>query len=312
MVTVNIVIPYRPNAEAISAWGPKEGEPKPKREDTLNRCLFYLRKNSAFKHNFIIAIDSDIDIKNVEKSIVDMSNVQIIQSSYVLPEYMKNQLERVQQKARINHAFIDAHNAISDDDWVCYSFISDLIPCKNWDKFLVEQIQKRNNDERYAYCPMFVEVFPRYGHIIVKGEELTHDKIWNVWRRDICIHALTLPEPKDREYVTEDDFDSFCKIARGNFSGINKHSSPEIVYTEDETIIENISGMRVFSYIACFFIKNKYVKRALFPFPFENGGNNWEMAVDNKLEVQKLVVTNSFVFHPIVTVFQSKENDKNR
>lgn len=299
MFTANIVIPYRPNVSAISSWANPE-EQKPEREDTLNRCLFYLRKNSEFQHNFIIVIDSDISIDFVQSSIKDMDRVKIIQSNYLLPEFTKDYSNSTKQKMRINHAFVAAHNSIPDEEWVCYSFISDVIPCRGWDKYLIEQIQKRG--ENYAYVPMFVEIFPRYVNgIFVKGEEITHNKIWNVWRKNICCHALTLPEPKERNFIIEDDFENFCSIARGSFNNIDRHEAyrnetPNIEYHLDDEIIIEDANLRIHGYLACYFIKNKYVKFALNS--TSSFSEDWAFYVDNKLPVKKVVVTNSFVFHP--------------
>lgn len=269
MFKVNIIIPFRPNAERATIKTVKK-------EDTLSRALFFLNKNSFFKHKIIIATDSDVDIENIK--IDEDINTRIMKSNYVCQE------KKYQSYYRMNAAYLTAINSILDNEWVCFGYTSDLICSNCWDLRIFNAIQKFGDN--YVYVPMFVEEFPKYpyGEQIVKGLDITPNRIWKEWRETICCHALTFPSPADRDYITEEDFDNYIKLAN---------------QMKMDYIIEKC-GVRNYGYYNVMFMKTEYAKKAMRMF---FNGSGFDIDFDDRLNsilgLEKVVVTDSFVLHPL-------------
>lgn len=295
MFKFNIIIPYRPltlgnriNPQIEikqlenGKWNPKEPtppywlEPSYGRQD-LYRAIKYINKNSLFQHNIIIAIDDDIFPNDA--FLKEFDNVRVIKSSYKIDP--SNYSDRGEVPlTRMASANMTAIDTLADEDWMCLSFIEDLIPCKLWDKYIIDAIEQYGDG--FIYVPMFVEAHGGlHSDKPIKGLVATPDRIWNVWRREECCHALCLPEPADRKYITEKDFDDYIRIA-------NEAHMP--------LIIERC-GLRNYGYYGVMFMKAKIPKLIRLKI-----GYNFDLDFDNRLysegRYQKMVVTNSFILHP--------------
>lgn len=273
-------------------WNPIEPtppywlEPSYGRQD-LYRAIKYINKNSLFKHNIIVAIDDDV-FPN-DDFLKEFDNVRVIKSSYKIDSNNYSHKHEV-SLTRMAAANMTAIDMLADEDWMCLSFIEDLIVCKLWDKYIIDAIEKQGDG--FIYVPMFVEAHGGlHSDKLIKGLVATPDRIWHVWRREECCHALCLPEPADRNYVTEKDFDDYIRIA-------NEAHMP---------LITEICGLRNYGYYGVMFMKAKVPKRIRLKI-----GYGFDLDFDNRLysegRYQKVVVTNSFVLHPIgSTTFKTEE-----
>lgn len=309
MLKFNIIIPYRPLSVGSrlnplgeirqledGKWKPKEPtppywlEPSYGRQD-LYRAIRYINKNSFFKHNIIVAIDDNIFPNGT--FLKEFDNVRVVKSSYKIDpnNYSDKGEVPLTRMAAANMTVIDS---LDDEDWMCYSFIEDLIAGKLWDKYIIDAIEQYGDG--FIYVPMFVEAHGGlHSDKLVKGLTATPDRIWNVWRKEECCHALCLPEPADRNYVTEKDFDNYIPTA-------NEAHMPLIIEP---------CGLRNYGYYAVMFMKAKIPKRIRLKI-----GYGFDLDFDNRLYseggYQKVVVTNSFVLHPIgSTTFKTEEELQN-
>lgn len=243
------------------------------RED-VHRGICFLKKNSVNKYKILIAMDSDVYPQ--ESWLKEYKEVSIFKSSYVpqgdeypMPYY------------RLASAYRDSINSLPDDEWICYGYTSDLICAKEWDSYIVDAINAYGQD--YVYIPMFIETRSGGGqppYQSIWDMQVTPQLIWNDFRKYICCHALTMPEPSSRQ-ISEDDFDHYIEVA-------NQGNMPL-------TVIE-MCGLRDLGYYNVMFMKAKYAKRAGFKL-----GYGFDLYFDNALGVmglQKVVVTKSFVLHP--------------
>ena len=300
---VNIILAYRPLSRGGNTtpnqdirqlpdgrWSDDDGQYRFSGDhryhggDDVVRTIKILNKNSHFKHNIIVAIDSDVYPN--ETFLKEFDNVTVFKSKYLHKEDLA-----VAPSFRTNAAMYEAIHSIPDEEWLCYAYASDLICCRDWDKRVIEAIQTHGDE--YIYVPMFTEVRGDMGNVVLKGIEPTPDLIWNEWRRTVCCHALTMPQPACG-YFTETDMDNFIRIA----------SAPvKPVY-----IVER-PGDRIYGYYAILFMKAKYAKKAI-----RMIGPGFDTDFDNRLysvcRLMKIVVTNSFVFHPFCE-FKSEDPELN-
>ena len=291
----NIIIPFRPcskggaSAPSVEFWQNENGEwndpgdakwntptagyrnsgfYKPCAKygdgDELKLAIKYLNKNSAYKHNIIVVTDADVHFhKNYLK---EYDNVTLLNAE--------------PSPHRLSTALLHGVHYVPDDEWIFYSYVSDLICPKNWDVPIVQAIEKYG--EKYVYAPEFTEVHSSFSGVgVLKGLEPTPSNIWNTWRKN---YLLLMPAP-NKDYFTEDDMNYFIKRANEANNGI---------------IIEK-PGVREYGYYTVFILKAKYGKAAL----RRCGGDGcdaFDLDFDNRLDsvcgLQKAVVTNSFIFHP--------------
>ncbi len=290
---LNIIIPYRPLSHGASntplgelyqlpdgRWGQKNdrheeyqisGIHRYDKTDELIRAIEFINKNSYYKHNIIIGVDNDVYPN--EDYFKKFDNVRIFKARYVYNGDLK-----VIYFYRQNAVHKETIDSIPDDEWICYSFIADLICSKHWDKPIDDAIQQYGDN--FVYVPMFAEVRGGMGNKIVRESEISPGNIWDTWRRDICCHALTMPIP-DKGYFIEEDMDNYIKVANAANKGI----------------ITEKPGDRIYGYYATMIMKARYGKRAM-----RLIGPGFDTDFDNRLysecNLLKKVITNSIVFHP--------------
>lgn len=235
----------------------------------IDQAISTLNKRSAFKHKIIVVLDSDV-FPN-ENFLKEFDNVSVKKSTYVLDQ--KKELYFYRMAAAIRDGFM----GIEDEEWICYIYLDDWICSKEWDKFIVNAIEKYGDN--YVYTPMFIEP---YSHHYSQGgyfgdEKPTFEKIWDKWRREICIHSLTMPIPGNG-YIEESRFEEYIKTA-----------------TRNDLIIEPC-GVRQYGYYAGMIMKAKHAKRIGM-----NLGPGFDTDFDGRLYsvlgLNKVVMTNSFILH---------------
>lgn len=291
----NIIIPYRPlsGGELRTPRGPIDQLPDGRwkdddgqyryggyyrygskidhKFDELVRAIKFINKNSYYKHNIIVVVDADVFPNDIYFKQFD--NVNILTCDYPLPNTGNLAYYRV------STSYMKGINSIQDEEWLCYGYISDIICHKDWDKHIVEQIQKYG--EKFVYVPMFTEIRSGIADRVVRWSEITPENIWDTWRKTICCHALTMPLP-NREFFTEEDMNYYVNIA-------NQYSRPPVIIEKP--------GDRIYGYYAVMFMKAKYAKKAI-----RMEAEGFDTSFDNRLysecNLMKVVVTNSYVFHP--------------
>ncbi len=289
-IKINILVTYRPlctgamhsvigpinqlpdgrwKSETICAKGNRYGID----EDELIRAIKFLNKNSYYKHNITVIIDEDVYPNDTY--LKEFENVKIIKSGYV--HYGPLETLAVTQA---NGADVAGINSIPDEEWLCYAYQSDLICAKDWDRPIIDSINKLG--ENYVYVPMFTEVRGGIANRSVLGIEPTPELIWDKWRKIISCHALTMPYPREGPFFNEEDMDKFINIA--NSGGM----PPEIIEKP---------GDRIYGYYALLIMKAKYAKNAI-----RIIGPGFDTDFDARLysicNLMKAVITRSFVFHP--------------
>ena len=292
---MTIIMPYRPCRGGMNSvygdliqqengdWHNSNGDCMNGRDNLINiprRAIEFLRKNSRFKHDIVVAIDSDM--KPHESWLKEYDNVRIFQSKYVCPEPSHHAWFRLVATQR------DAMLSLPDDEIVCYGYIADLVCSKNWDLYIDEAYKEYGDDK--TYVPMFVEArSPRGAMSAVIGEaaksevvelgQVTHEKIWTKWR-ELCMHALTIPPQTDHDYMTEEYFDEWIKIAVSVPIGLNG-------------VILEKCGTRRYGYWLPLISKNNRLKQALAGLKI---GPGWDLVFEAHLGI-KAVIAKSFVLH---------------
>jgi len=295
---MTIIISYRPSREGMDSpagpifqdaecrWQDAQGivYRRPDHygdQDDIYRAVESIKKNSIYNHQILIAIDNDMTPhENWLKKLGE--NVQWIKSGYDVPIGCPD----VPQKRGMN-ALRAGILYCEDDDIVCYAFPSDAIAGKNWDKYVVEAMQKFGDEK--VYTPIFVEARTDFGcNTNAIGEkmkqyidpmgDLTPDNIWNKWRDKYCCHSLTLKPPTDRDYFNESDLDEWSEVARKGKTEVSFEPC----------------GSRDFGYYAVMIARNKIFKKAADQLLKGSGGDT---SFDNNLGCEKAVVTASHVFH---------------
>jgi len=292
----NIVIPYRPLTEGnrnnplckISQLSDGRWDSeikyynwlKPEFEnDELHRAIYYINKNSVFKHNIIVAIDSDIYPNDTW--LKEYDNVKWIKSEWVVPPEMWAAPDKscisLSRMAAADEAGIFS---VADDEWVVYAFIEDAIPCKQWDMPIVDAIMKY--DDEYIYVPNFVECHSgihSLGGTLIHGQE-TPELIWDTWRKNQCCNALVMPTREGRTWINEQDFDDYIKVAN----------------SERPDYFVELAGVRQNVYYAFFVMKAGLAKRVGF-----HKQHCFDLLFDaelGQLGVMKMGITDSYVLHP--------------
>lgn len=259
-------------------WQEDNNQPVPEnhyRED-IHRGIHFLSKNSVNKYKILVATDQDVYPQ--DWWLKEYKEVGIFKSSYIpqgdeypMPYY------------RLAAAYRDSINSLPDDDWICYGYTSDLICANEWDRHIAEAINQYGSDR--VYIPMFIETRSGGGqppYEWIWDMQVTPELIWSEFRKHICCHALTMPEPSSKE-ISEKDLDYYIDVA-------NQGVMPPIVI--------EMCGVRDLGYYDVMFMKAKYAKRAGFSLGF-----GFDTLFDNRLgemELQKVVCTKSFVLHPWV------------
>ena len=254
---------------------------------SLRLALNALEKNSFFEHKIKIMIDRDVYPN--KDFLKEYRNIEIIKTDCVPPKDIPP--GAASWCWRLSAADKAGVESVPDDEWLCYSYVADLICCKNWDKFIVDAIEKYG--EGYVYVPMFVELKGGGGDIPwgILGAEPTPSKIWKQWRREHCCHGLTLPDP-GKGYILESDFDRYIEIANEAKMGL---------------IIEPC-GKRSYGYYSILVMKAKHAKSV-----GVRVGPGFDLDFDNRLysegHFEKVVVTNSFVLHNHFSPFYWTEEE---
>lgn len=251
-------------------------------KDELVRAIKFLNKNSHFKHHITVVVDPDIYPH--DNYLKEFDNVTILKAGKYKPgekikdtEFLNLGPLMATSDIRYNIALAEGINSVPDDEWLCHAYRSDIICGKNWDKYIIEYIQKYG--ENFVYVPMFTEVRPDYNNIPLTGIEPTPQLIWEEWRKNICCHALTMPMPS-KGHFTEEDMDHYIKTA-------NDAGKTEIIEKP---------GDRIYGYWTTMIMKAKYAKKA---FKIEQ---TFDLRFDDRLygelNMMKIVVAKSFAFHP--------------
>lgn len=285
----HIIMPYRPlsfgslntpegSLEQIDAetWRAENGIMMKNSRDDIYRAIHFLRKNSVEDHHIIVAIDSDVHPMSGWLS--EYENLSIVQSSYVCPPGSSNPPYR-----RLCTAYESAVNSVPDGEWITYGYTCDLICCKRWDAPIMQAIGQYGDG--YVFVPMFVEMKDGSGYAslpaLIKGVDPTPQQIWVDWRQQITCHDLTWPET-NADHLTEEDFDHF--IARAN-----EYGQPWVIEP---------CGTRNYGYYNVMTMKAERARQA----GFSNVGLGFDLAFDDALRdragMQKVVITNSYVYHP--------------
>ena len=237
--------------------------------DELIRTIKFLNKNSYYKHNILIVTDENPEI--------EFDNVNIIRYKYIHsgdPASFRH--------FRYNADLIEGVRNVPDEEWICHAYWADVICGKNWDKYIIEEMNKYEAQPKspVVFTPMFVEILSNFGYLKLTGLNLSADLIWKEWREKISCHCLTMPLP-EKEFITEEDMDYFIEKANeaGNIS-----------------IIEN-PGDRIYGFFNTMVMKAKFAKKAL-----KLEGIGFDIKFDDRLRdelhMMKVVVCRSFVFHP--------------
>jgi hypothetical protein len=289
----NILMPYRPLCMGGRASPAREMHQLPdgswmddhnniltddsnRQRVSLRLTLDALQRNSFYEHKIKVIIDHDV-FPN-ENFLKEYKNVEILKSTYVPPE----DADRIgvgKWWYRLPAADKVGIDSVPDDEWLCYSYVADLICCKNWDKLIVDAIGRYG--DKVVYVPMFVEIKGGSGERpwCIIGTEPTPIKIWRDWRKEMCCHGLTIPDP-GTGYMTEAYFEHFMEIS-------NKAQMGYIM--ED-------CGTRQYGYYNILVMKAKLAKSVGIMI-----GPGFDLDFDNRLRdignYKKVVVTNSFILH---------------
>ena len=291
---MNIIIPYRPSIGSMcSFFGELVQDSNERwlqnnkyinqRDDEFNipkRAIEAILKNSRFKHNIIVAIDSDMFPH--KKWLKEYDNVRIFKGSSICPDPPYESLLRM--TALENEVIL----SLPDDEFTCHAYIADLVCSKNWDVYIEKAIDLHGDGK--IYVPMFVEPRSPYGPMSnAIGEEakeenaklgpVTFNNIWHEWRK-LCCNSLGMHSPTDKEFLTEEDFDKWIQVATSENIG------------ENRVILEKC-GLRHYGYWAPLISKNRRFKQVL---PGLTIGPGWDLSFEAALG-EKVVVTRSFVFH---------------
>lgn len=228
----------------------------------IDTAIDFINKNSFFKHKIKILIDDDVYPNS--DYFKKYTNIQFIKADKVNVDT---------PLVRMAAAYSAGIASVPDDDWLCFGYISDVICCKNWDKYIVDAIKKYG--EKYAYVPMWIEIknLPEY------VDRVTPDLIWNKWREEICCHALSMPLPK-KGFIEEGDLEKFAEIARAGKKGV---------------IIEPC-GKREYGYYAVTILKAKYAKK-IGVRPMKGFDTDFDNRLWSILRFNKVIVIRSYVFH---------------
>ena len=292
----HIIIPYRPlcqggrhtpeskmHQRSDGYWmddsGKVLGHDKDARHvSRLFLVLEALQRNSFFQHRIKVVIDYDVFPH--ENFLKEYKNIEILKSEYIPPEDLR---ETAGQRWvwRLSAAQKMANESVPDNEWLCHGY-TDIVCCKNWDRLIVDAIEKFG--ECHVYVPMFVELKGGAGHPDI-GEygllcaEATPNKIWREWREKISCHSLTFPDP-GTGYILEKDFDRYIEIAN------QIHMQP----------VFEPCGARDYGYYSVMVMRAKYAKNIGIEV-----GHGYDIGFDNRLRdeihMQKVAVTNSFVLH---------------
>lgn len=249
----------------------------PFKEIIIENCLKSIRKNSVFHHKIILASEPNVIFnEKYKKELINKYGDVEFFSSSICDIYNRHKtLANTSREAILSR---------SDNEFVCYLYLSDTICNKYWDKYISEAIQQYGDDK--VFVPLWVE--PRvYNFIHTTGigeeakkyeipDELTSDNIWNKWRQYVC-NALTIKPPTDRNYYIEKDLDDWSGVCNQANKGC---------------IVENC-GDRCYGYYACMIAKNSILKAAS-PHLLDHGP---DLAFDNNLNTKKVVVTRAHMFH---------------
>jgi hypothetical protein len=242
-------------------------------QDLIIRCLSSLNKNSYFKHKIILVYEPDVIFSEVYKDkIRNKFNIEFFKSS---------------KKQSLFHSMREALLLIPDDTIMCYNYNIDLVCGKNWDKYVSDARSIHGDDK--VYTPIWVEPrqkmtnahMPNCGEKykdLSYNEETTLDSIWNVWRKLNC-HSLTMKFPIDKDYITEKELDDWSNICN---------------QFDKKTIIEPC-GVRDYGYYNAMIANSTIFKQASDSLLTTIGAPDLEF--DNNLKRDKVVVTNSHLFH---------------
>ena len=257
--------------------------------DDLYRCLKSLQKNSFYKHDIVVVIDSDLSL-NEEKIKEFGDNIRIFRADN--SDCHSGQAKQIT-------ALNQLAESMDDNDMLGQCFIADCVASKNWDISLIKLIERFGDN--HVYVPMFVEARTEksraninlysisspeqeknrisFDDEVKSMSQQTTDNIWNKWRKTICCHSLTIRPIEGRYYFTEKDMDDFVVTAKG----FNKE------------YIEEPLGSRDYGYWSPLCAKSIKFKQTFKNMPMSTG---WDLYLDNNIPVKsKIVDTKSFVFH---------------
>jgi hypothetical protein len=293
---MKIFIPYRPSRGGLDSIGNNpmqlddysfqadNNNNRRHPDDDIHRCLKSIAKNSRYRHEAVVCIDEDLQICDdwlKHLNIQDRLDITIFRCKNKGITDAHNRLPESLKQAILSLA--------TDKDIIAYDLIADAIVCKNWDVQIINCVKEFG--EKYYYASMFVEPRTEQSRALVsdisrqdviedikKCSPQTVNNIWNLWRKSICCHSLTMIPKLDRNYAIESDFDEYISIAN---------------QFDKEYIIEN-AGERTYGYWAPLISTGRIFKELLQKMVCISGSDLW---LDNNFPMQKMVLCRSYVFH---------------
>lgn len=282
-----IIIPYRPycHGDLSSPSGDlvqledgrwrndsgiifEEGTKYEKHRVSIRQAIEALNRNSFYKHHIIVAMDADVYpnksfLKNFENVTIVKAEFKVSQKNYGV------------RTAAVYKAILDS---LSGEGFLCHMYLGDTICSKDWDKHIVEAIERFGEDKVYA--PIWVEGSHKSFQELT-GVELTPDFIWKECTKKICGGAFFFPDPR-QDYIQEEDFEYYIEVLKkGN----------------RDCIIENCGG-RIFGFLVCLLMKISYAKQVKINLTDVHALDTGFDRDLGKLGLKKVVVTNSFIWHP--------------
>lgn len=278
---MTIIIPYRPSAGCMSSAGgtltqDSNGDwysdgvivEARKQRKIVERALYALKKNSKYRHKVIIAIDYDVTPH--KDWLKEFRDVEIFKNKYI----PKSNIPYEMPYERTTAAVRDVAMSLPDDEWICHTYIADIVCSKNWDKYIFEAINKFGDDKTYS---------ANWVELRDVDPPATWNKIWDVWRRTVTYHGLIIPNLgriPGEGLITEQEFDDWIKIALEKDPGNN-------------WIVTEACGSRMWGYFSALCLKNKRFKPVVSSIPV---GPDQTLAVEDCLGL-KVCSLRSFFLH---------------
>jgi hypothetical protein len=246
----------------------KEGLEYEKHRVSIRQAIEALNRNSFYKHHIIVAMDADVYpnkafLKNFE-------NVSIVKAEIKVPQEHYG--------TRMSIACKHVFDSLSGEEFFCHVYLADSICSKDWDKYIVEAIDRFGEDK--VYVPIWVEGSHGSFQELI-GVELTPDFIWKECSKKIAGGMFFLPDPR-KDYIQEEDFEHYTEVLKkGN----------------RDCIIENCGG-RFFGFLVSMCMKISYAKQVKFDISDHHSIDTGFDSQLGKMGLKKVVVTNSFIWHP--------------
>lgn len=288
---LNVIMPYRPITEGNfvsihsearqledDSWFQvdtgevfREGEEYEKHRISIRQSIDCLNKLSAYRHKIWVAIDNDVYPNDT--FLKEFPNVEIVKGDYVSTD-----IGFEAARTRLSYAMQSVIDRLPDDEWCCYGYQADFICAPIWDEYVAKAIEELGDDR--VYTPVLVEgtwgKYPEY-----TGRKLTTDLLWRELR-EMARPYVTMPDPR-ADYITGDDFLHLVDVARSANMG---------------NVIERC-GTRDYGFCSNLCMKTEYMKRVGMQLDeWDACGYSFDNALWEKEQLEKVIVTDSYVWHP--------------